>query len=135
MSLYKAYNQYKQNSIFTSSPEELTLMLYNGLVKFIMQAQKAIDDKDIQKAHESIIRSQEILREFQASLDMKYPISQSLMLLYDYMHRRLLDANVKKNNDILEEVLEFAKELRDTWTQAMKLAKQQQPRQVEQIAK
>jgi flagellar secretion chaperone FliS len=125
MALNKQYSQYKENSIFTASPEELTLMLYNGLVRFILQGQKAIDDKDIQKAHESIVRAQDIVREFQASLDMNYEISNSLMLLYDYMYRRLTDANIKKDKDVLEEVLDFAKELRDTWAQAMKLAKHQ----------
>lgn len=119
-----AHNTYKQSSIFTASPEELTLMLYNGLIRFIMQAQKAIEDKDIQKAHESIIRAEDIILEFQATLDMKYELSKGLALLYDYMFNRLVDANVKKDGEILEEVLGFAKDLRDTWAQAMKLAKQ-----------
>lgn len=118
------YNQYKQNSIFTASPEELTFLLYNGLVKFIMQAQAAIDEYNYDKANNSIIRAQDIVLEFQATLDMKYELSQSLVLLYDYMYRRLIEANIKKDNEILEEVLGFAKELRDTWAQAMKLAKQ-----------
>ena len=134
MALNKAYSQYKENSIFTASPEELTLMLYNGLIKFIMLAQKAIDDKDVSKANDSIIRAQDIVLEFQSSLDMKYELSANLMLLYDYMYRRLLDANIKKNKEILEEVLGFARELRDTWTQAIKLAKQPQ-RQPQQAVK
>jgi flagellar protein FliS len=121
----KAYDQYKQNSVFTASPEELTLMLFNGLVKFIMQAQKAIEERDLQKAHDSIIRSEDIIQEFQASLDMRYELSHSWMLLYDYMYRRLIDANIAKDTKILEEVLGFAKDLRDTWAQAMKIAKQQ----------
>lgn len=124
MAVNKAYNQYKENSIFTSSPEELTLMLYNGLIKFIMQAQNAIDENNTEKTNNCIIRAQDIILEFQSTLDMKYEVSQGLMLLYDYMHRRLLDANIKKSGEILEEVLGFAKELRDTWAQAMKLAKQ-----------
>lgn len=124
-----AYSQYKENSVYTASPEELTLMLYNGLIKFIMLAQKAIEEKDIPKAHESIIRAEDIVQEFMASLNMKYSVSQRLMLIYDYVYRRLMDANTKKDRDILEEVLGFAKDLRDTWAQAMKLAKQQQPRQ------
>jgi flagellar protein FliS len=118
-----AYNTYKQNSIFTASPEELTLMLYNGLVKFIMKAQKAIEDKDVQVAHESIIRAENIIEEFQATLDMKYDLSKGLALMYDYMHERLVESNIAKDTEILEEVLHFAKELRDTWAQAMKLAK------------
>ena len=125
MAINKAYSQYKENSIFTASPEELTLMLYNGLVKFIMQAQKAVDENDIQKANESIMRAEDIILEFQATLDMKYELSHGLMLLYDYMYRRLIDANIKKDRVILEEVLGFAKDLRDTWAQAMKLAKNQ----------
>lgn len=125
MALNKAYNQYKENSIFTASPEELTLMLYNGLVKFIMQGQHAIAENDMDKANNSIIKAQDILLEFQSTLDMNYELSQSLILLYDYMHKRLLDANIKKDGEILAEVLGFAKELRDTWTQAMKIAKHQ----------
>lgn len=119
------YDTYKQNSIFTASPEELTLMLYNGLIKFIMLSQKAIEDKDVQKAHESIIRAEDILLEFKSTLDMQYELSNGLALLYDYMLDRLFDANLKKDPDILAEVLHFAKDLRDTWAQAMKLAKQQ----------
>ncbi|OPX45663.1 flagellar protein FliS [Ruminiclostridium hungatei] len=118
------YNQYKQNSINTATPEELTLMLYNGLVKFIMQAQTAIEEKKFEKANNSIIRSQDIIREFQVTLNMKYEVAHNLALIYDYMHRRLVEANIKKDKDILDEVLGFAKELRDTWAQAMKLAKQ-----------
>lgn len=125
MSHNNAYSQYKENSVFTASPEELTLMLYNGLVKFIMQAQKSIEDKDLPKAHSSIIRALDIITEFRVTLDRKYEISQNLDMMYDYMNRRLIDANLKKDKEILEEVLYFAKELRDTWAQAMKLAKKQ----------
>jgi flagellar protein FliS len=119
-----AYNTYRQNSILTAKPEELVMMLYNGLVKFIMLAQKAIEEKDIQKAHDSIIRAEDIITEFIASLDMRYEISHNLALLYDYMYDRLITANVKKDVSILDEVLHFAKDLRDTWAQAMKLANQ-----------
>ncbi|HEX3029891.1 MAG TPA: flagellar export chaperone FliS, partial [Clostridia bacterium] len=65
-----AYNQYKENSVYTAAPEELTLMLYNGLVKFIMQAQMAIDERNIEKSNNCIIRAQNILYEFQNTLDM-----------------------------------------------------------------
>jgi len=125
MALNKAYQQYKENSVYTSTPEELTFMLYNGLVRFIMQGKLAIDEKDIQKANESIIRAQDIISYLQSTLDINYDISKNLASIYDYMHRRLLEANVSKDKDILDEVLGFAKDLRDTWAQAMKLAKQQ----------
>lgn len=124
-----AYNQYKQNSINTSSPEELTLMLYNGLIKFIMRAQSAIMEKDIEKAANSIVRSQDIILHFRATLDMKYEVSQGMDALYEYMFRRLVEANIKKDQEILSEILGMAKEFRDTWAQAMKLAKHPQPAQ------
>ena len=127
MALNKAYSAYQTNSISTSKPEELTLMLYNGLVRFIMQAQNAIETKDNEKAHHDIVRAQDIIIEFESTLDMQYEISHNLMLLYDYMHRRLVEANIKKDKAILDEVLRFATELRDTWSQAMKLAKEQGP--------
>lgn len=121
------YNQYKSNSINTATPEELTLMLYNGLIKFIMQAQVAVDDNCIEKANNGIVRAQAIITEFQSTLDMNYEVSQNLELLYDYMYRRLVEANLKKDKDILQEVLDMAKELRDTWSQAMKLARNPVP--------
>ncbi len=134
MMVNNGYNQYKENSVYTATPEELTLMLYNGLVKFIMLAQSAIDDKNIERANSSIIRAQDIVREFQVTLDMKYEVSKHLDSIYDYMYRRLIQANIKKDNDVLEEVLGMAKDLRDTWTQAMKLAKRQVP-SADQIAR
>jgi flagellar protein FliS len=125
MIAYNAYNQYKENSIFTASPEELTLMLYNGLVKFIMRGIDSIEKKNIQEANTNIIKAQNIVSEFMNTLDMNYEISGSLNSIYDYMLSRLIDANVAKDKDILEEVLGFAKVLRDTWEQAMKISKKQ----------
>lgn len=125
MIAYNAYNQYKENSIYTASPEELTLMLYNGIVKFIMRGIDSIEKKNIQDANTNIIKAQNIVSEFMNTLDMNYEISSSLNSIYDYMLRRLIDANVAKDKDILEEVLNFAKVLRDTWEQAMKISKKQ----------
>lgn len=56
---------------------------------------------------------------------MKYEVSKQLGSVYDYMYRRLIEANMKKDKEILEEVLGMAKDLRDTWTKAMKLARRQ----------
>ena len=117
------YNQYRQNSVLTAQPEELTLMLYNGLVKFIMKAQHSISKKDLQGAHDNIVKSQDIILEFISTLDRSYEVSTSLLLLYDYMYRRLVEANIQKSAEILDEVLDLSKQLRDTWEQAMKLYK------------
>lgn len=121
----KGYNQYRENSVYTASPEELTLMLYNGLVKFIMKAQHALSKNDIEGTNENIQKAEDIIVELMSSLDKKYEIAVSLELLYDYMMRRLVEANMKKSSEILDEMLEFAKDLRDTWEQAIKLARKQ----------
>jgi len=120
-----SYSQYKENSINTASPEELTLMLYNGLVKFLMVAINEVEKKNIEKANTAITKAEKIIIEFQATLDFNFEISDSLDMLYDYMYNRLVEANVKKDKKILEEVLGLAKELRDTWAKAMKIAKKE----------
>lgn len=125
MIAYNAYNQYKENTINTSSPEELTLMLYNGLVKFIMRGIDCIDKHNIPEAHNNIIRAQDIVKEFMNTLDMQFEVSKSLYAIYDYLLNRLVEANIAKDKSIMEEVLGFAKVLRDTWEQAMKAAKLQ----------
>lgn len=135
MTVNDAYNQYKKNSVQTATPEEQTLMLYNGLVKFLMQAQMAVNENEIEKAGNCIIKAQDIVSEFRCTLDMKYDISHQLEQLYDYIYRRLVDANIKKDMDIIEEVLVFAKELRDTWEKAMKVARQQQRTTKAQVAR
>lgn len=119
------YQQYQQNTVNTSTPQELTLMLYNGLVRFLKLAHQGIEEKNIEKANNNIIKSQNIITEFMSTLNMQYEISDGLYLLYDYMNRRLLEANIKKDKSIVEEVIANAEDLRETWAQAMKLAKQQ----------
>lgn len=123
MIAFNAYNQYKENSVYTASPEELTLMLYNGLIKFIMRGIDSIDKNKIEDANTNIIKAQNIIYEFINTLDANYDLTESLKSIYDYMVKRLIDANLTKDKEILEEVLGFAKALRDTWEQAMKLAK------------
>ena len=125
MIAHNAYNQYRENAINTASPEELTLMLYNGLVKIIMRGIDSIEKGNIQEAHNNIIRAQDIVEEFVKTLDMRYEVSQGLSAVYDYMLKRLFDSNLHKDKDVLEEVLSFAKDLRDTWEQGMKIAKHQ----------
>jgi len=123
MTTANPYQQYQQNVVNTSTPQELVLMLYNGLIKFLNLSVQAIENKELENAHNNIIKAQRIIEEFMATLDMDYDISKNLYSLYDYMHRRLIDANIRKDKEILEEVLGFARQLRDTWAQAMKLAK------------
>lgn len=123
MSLNKAAYQYQQSSVFTATPEELTLMLYNGCIKAIRFAEISVDEKNYEKANYYICKAEAIIRELRNTLDMKYEISENLYNLYTYFLNRLIEANVKKDNTLLEEVLHFVEEIRDTWSQAMKQAR------------
>lgn len=119
------YQKYQSNMVNTASPQELTLMLYNGLIKFLNLSIQGIGEKSPEKASNSIIRAQDIIQEFISTLDMNYEISEGLLAMYNFMNRRLVEANIKKDKEIVEEVRGLAEELRDTWAQAMKLAKLQ----------
>jgi flagellar secretion chaperone FliS len=124
--LQNAAQMYQTSSISTATPAELTLMLYNGAVKFVKQAKSAISDKNFGKAHDNIIRAQNILDELIATLNRNYPISEQFLLMYEYMLRRLFEANVRKDVTILDEVEGYFVEFRDTWKEAMVLAKKQE---------
>ena len=121
-----AYQQYQNSMVNTASPQDLTLMLYNGLIKFLNLSIQSIEEKSMERTNNYILRAQDILTEFMSTLDMSYEVSQGLFSLYDFMNNRLVKANISKDKAIVEEVLVFAEELRDTWAQAMKLAKQSQ---------
>lgn len=116
---------YQNNQVTTATPAELTLMLYNGAIKFIKQTKIAISERRFDKAHEYNIRVQDILNEFIITLDRDVPISKQFLSMYEYMMRRLIEANYKKNAEILDEVEGFLIEFRDTWKEAMKIARQQ----------
>jgi len=118
-----AANAYKSQQILTAPPETLTLMLYNGAIKFVAESIQALEAGNLEKANNTNLRAQDIVREFMATLDMKYEISQSLFALYEYMEYRLIQGNLKKDKAQLEEVRGLLTELRDTWHTAMKLVR------------
>lgn len=118
-----AYSQYANNRILTASPAELTLMLYEGAIKFCNIAIMAIENKDIQKAHNNIMKVQRIIEEFQITLDFKYPIANDFNNVYSYLMDRLREANITKDKEILEEVNGHIRTMRDTWKEVMRLAK------------
>ncbi|MDF1615997.1 flagellar export chaperone FliS [Petrocella sp. FN5] len=118
------YTKIKSNSIMTASPQELTLMLYDGAIKFGNQAKVAMVEKDIEKSHNLIMRVLAIIEEFQITLDKSYEVAVGLELMYDYISRRLMEANASKDPEILEEAIGFIRDLRNTWKEAMQLTKQ-----------
>ncbi len=113
--------KYKNSSIQTASKAELTLMLYEGAIKFCNIALQGIEEQDIEKAHNNIIKAQNIITEFRATLDFKYPVAKDFDLVYDYIYRKLVEANLKKDADALNEALKYIKEMRDTWKEVMRL--------------
>ena len=121
MAMNNPYAQYQNNKIMTASPGELTLMLYEGAIKFCNIAQAAIEENDIQKAHNNIIKAQRIIDYLRQTLDMKYPVAQDFENIYSYLGTRLVQANMKKDADILKEVNEHLHSVRDTWKQVMNI--------------
>lgn len=119
------YAAYADNKVYTASKEELTLMLYEGNVRFCKIAIEAMENKEIEKAHKNIIKVEDILLELQMTLDRKYPISKDLDDLYQMIYDKLVYANMKQDVKVLKDCLELLEELRDTWKDAMKLAKVQ----------
>jgi flagellar protein FliS len=119
------YQQYEKNKILTASPAELTLMLYEGAIKFANIAVMAIEKGDIEKAHNNIRKVERIIEEFQATLNHKYPVAKDFDEVYKYLQQRLLEANIKKDKEIMEEVLRHLRTMRDTWKDVMRLAKTQ----------
>lgn len=122
MALPNAYAQYKNSKVLTASPAELTLMLYEGAIRFCNIAIEACKDKDIQKAHTHIVKTEKIIDHLRITLDMKYPVSQDFDRIYSYISTRLLQANVSKDPEILEEVNTHLRSVRDTWKEVMRLA-------------
>ncbi len=117
---------YLDNKIKTATPAELTLMLYDGSIKFCNIAIMAIEENDNSKANTNIIKAQKIMLELRSSLDHKYEISKNLDSLYEYIYSELIEANMKKDKNVLDEVLESLRELRDTWKEAMIIETNQQ---------
>ncbi|WP_214777934.1 flagellar export chaperone FliS [Exiguobacterium sp. s22] len=118
------YATYQNNAVTTANSQELTLMLYDGALKFMRLAKLAVNQENPDLRNINIQKTQAIFQELRLTLNKDIAISANLDSLYDYMWRRLVDANIKNDTTILDEVLDFTTELRDTWKEAMKLAKQ-----------
>lgn len=119
------YEQYRQTQVQTAKPEQLLLMLYDGAIGFLKKAKTAIENKDITEAHTFLIKTQDIIIELMVSLNMEVgEIAMNLFRLYEYMHYRLVEANVNKDVKPIDEVLRMLQDLRDTWDMAIKKLKE-----------
>ena len=124
MALPNPYAKYNNSKVLTASPAELTLMLYEGAIKFCNIAIIGIEQNDIQKAHTNITKVEKIIDEFRSTLDRKYPVAEDFDRVYVYLLQRLLEANVKKDKTILEEVNMHLRSMRDTWKEVMRVNKE-----------
>ena len=114
--------QYNRNKVLTASPAELTLLLYEGAIKFCNIAAVAIEKNDMEKAHTNIVNAEMIIEEFQATLNHKYPVAEDFDKLYKYIYGLLVDANMRKDLEILEQATNELRGMRDTWKEVMKRA-------------
>ena len=134
MALPRGYAQYGNNKVMTASPAELTLMLYEGAIKFCNIAIDAIEkkniaiigieQKDIEKSHKNIVKAENIIGYLRETLDMRYPVAQDFENIYVYLHERLVEANIKKDKEILEEVCGHLRSVRDTWKEVMRFGRE-----------
>jgi flagellar protein FliS len=116
------YALYKSNKILTSNPAELTLMLYEGAIKFGNKALEAMENKNPAKAHENIVKVENIIENFRLTLDKRYPVWKDFENVYVYLLRRCHEANVSKDPEIMKEILTHLRSMRDNWIEVMKTA-------------
>ena len=117
-------NMYQRNAILTASPAELTLMLYDGAIRFCNMALMAIEKKEIEDAHNNIRKAEAIITELRDTLNRKYPVWEDFERVYDYIYRRLVEANMSKDPEVLEDALKYIREMRDTWKEVMRINKE-----------
>ena len=120
MAQSNAYAQYSNNKVMAASPAELTLMLYDGAIKFLNISEAAIEKNDVEKAHTNIVKTEKIIEYLRATLDMSYAVSQDFENMYSYLDRRLVEANMSKDLEIIKEVNMHMHSIRDNWIEVMK---------------
>ena len=123
MSFGNPYANYANTKIQTATPAQLTLMLYDGAIKFCNLAINAVEEGQIEMANTNIKKVEAIIAEFRATLNFKYPVAKDFDNVYEYLGRRLLEANLHKDKEILEEGLSHLRVMRETWTEVMKQSK------------
>ncbi len=123
--MVNAAEAYKRQQVLTATPEALTLMLYNGCLKFIDEGMKALENKDYEATNTALQKAENIISEFRITLNMDYEISHQLFPLYNYVYDRLVEGNLKSDSKQLEEAKNIVTELRDAWVLAMKKARQE----------
>lgn len=123
MAYNNAAKAYGNNRVNTASPAELTLMLYEGAVKFGNKALVAMENNDYEQVHINIQKCRNIVVELTSTLNMKYPVATDFKNMYDYIFALLLQANLKKDVELLSRAVDELRDMRDIWKQIMATAK------------
>ena len=117
----KVANLYQSDSVKTASPAKLTLMLYDGAIKFCNIAIEGIDEKNIEKTNTNMKKAENIIVELRTTLDKRYPVWEEFDTVYDYIYRRMVEGNMKKDKEILQDAMRHLKTMRDTWKEVMRI--------------
>lgn len=125
MAMPNAYAQYNNSKVLSASPGELTLMLYDGMIRFCNLAEVAVEKKDISKAHTNIMKMQRIIDYLRQTLDMNYPVAEDFERMYIYLSQRMVEANMKKDLEILQEINGHLHAIRDNWKEVMRINREQ----------
>ncbi|MDW0111463.1 flagellar export chaperone FliS [Sporosarcina aquimarina] len=133
MVLNNPYATYQNNSVTTSSPGELTLMLYNGCLKFIQQAKRAVESGQIEEKNTAVQKAQAIISELMITLDSSFSVAKEMLVLYEFANSRLIDGNIKNDPALFDEAAEIITEFRDTWKQVIQMNRQKQYANVSEI--
>ncbi|HLR74582.1 MAG TPA: flagellar export chaperone FliS [Virgibacillus sp.] len=133
MSMNKQYQAYQDNAVNTATGGELTLMLYNGCLKFIKRAQKDMKENNHEGKNTHIQKAQDIIQELMLTLDQTVDLAKQLLPLYEYIHHLLTEANINNEVKLLEQALSFVTELRDTWKEVILKTRQKQFAQGSQV--
>jgi len=110
---------YVQNAVLTADQARLALMLFEGALRFGREAAGHIAARDAAGAHRAIVRAQEIVEYLAVTVNPDLEIGRNLAMLYDFIHRRLVEANLKKDAALLEEAVTILEQLRDTWREVL----------------
>lgn len=123
MAINQAYAQYNRNKIMTASPAELTLLLYEGAIKFCNIAIIGLEQNDMEKVHINITKAEDIIVEFQSTLNHRYPVAEDFDKIYKYIYELLVEANIKKDRELLDRALNELRGMRDMWKEVMSKTK------------
>ena len=110
-------NPYLRDAVMTATPEQLQLMLYDGAIRFSIQAREAIERKDYETSYERLTRAQHIILEMQNGLnhDVNRELCERVASIYSFLYRKLIDASVHRDVHMVDDALRVLRMERETW--------------------